>query len=703
MPHHAQLRSSLCHLGLALTVLSAVGLQGCASTPSHTTEPASVANNFGLPTGFSVKKMDLTADPRKDFPRFAAGTWLDAAKISGDMPRISAFDVMTKQTQTKVKDLISDAAKISPTAAKGSVLQQVGDFYASGMDEARLTQLGVQPLQPYMDQLTTSTSKAAQAKTLADLAVMTNDQFVFGAAIGTDINDRNQYAIYFSDSDLSIAIDNYLKPENKNIRAAYKQLIVDYMMLAGDSLNEAQAIADTVLDIEMRIASHKMTPVQRRDPNKRFVKMQFAELKALLPNFDLDTYFKTLGLPNDREVIVMELDSLRERNAILARYQGKPLQNYLRWELLRRTANYLSPEFEKPLQAFSDVLNGKTDALPRAERVANMVPTKLGHPVSKLYVDQYFPAANKVAVEEIIGRIKAEYRSRMVNNTWLTPQTRQNALAKLDKIELRVAYPSQWIDYSSVEIRRDDYLGNVLRLNRFSVERNLSKLNQAITFDEFASAGQTLPIDINAAYDPSRNGIEIPAAFLQAPVYDAKADPAINFCTVGAVIGHELTHGFDSGGRFYDGNGNVRNWWADDDVKNFKAKTEKLVKQANDFLIPPDIRMNGQLAVGENLADVGGLAMGYGALKTYLKTHPAADKKIDGLTQDQRCFLAWSQVWATKAKPEWLKQVLSTDPHSPGEYRMIAPAQHEANFYRAFGIQAGDAMWLNEAARADIW
>lgn len=688
---------------LATVLLAGFVLQGCASSGPVAPEKASIDNNFGLPTGFSVKKMDLAADPRQDFPRFAAGGWLDAAQIPADFPRISPIDVMDRQTRLQVRALIREAATKSAVAAKGSVEQQVGDFYAAGVDEARREALGVAPLTPYLAELGASRTPAEQARTLARMSTLTNDQFVFGAMIGTDTRNRDKYAVYLGDGDLSMALDNYLKPDNQAIRDAYLQMVEQYLILAGEDPLRARAIAKTVLEIETRVAAKKLTPVEQRDPNKRFVHMPYPKLKAMLPGFDLDSYFAALGLPTDREVIVVNVAAVQERGRIMADYQGQAWQDYLHWELLRRTAPYLTPEFEKPQQAFRDVVNGKTEPKPRAERVADTIATQLDHPVSRLYVDEYFPAENRVAAEEIIRRVRSEFRLRMANNAWLSDSTRQHALEKLDKVVIKVGYPEHWIDYSRVDIRRDDYLGNVLRLNQFNAERNFAKLKaDKVSYDEFASAG-TLPIVINAGYDSARNGIEIPAAFLQKPMYDAKADPAINFCGLGAVIGHELTHGFDASGRFYDGEGNARNWWQADDLAHFNERTGKLVQQADAFLIPPDIRINGQLAVGENLADVGGLALGYSALQTYLRENPQFNKPIDGFTQDQRCFIAWAQVWATKARPEWMKQVLSADPHAPGQYRMLAPAQHETNFYSAFGIRPGDPMWLDERARAHVW
>jgi len=421
----------------------------------------------------------------------------------------------------------------------------------------------------------------------------------------------------------------------------------------------------------------------------------------LLSHFDLDAFFRATGLPAQGEIIVVEADALRERDAMLADYPLDYTKAYLRWELLRRTSAYLSPAFYEQAMDFSRVMYGKIDTPPRAKLLAQEVPKQLGHPLGRLYVAKYFAPETRRDAEELVGRVKAEFRGRIEKNTWLSADTRRQALEKLDKIKIDVGYPAEWIDFSGVEIRRDDYLGNVLRINAFKARRDLARLGQPVKEDGFADPEATLPTVINAAYSMGRNGIEIPAAFLQAPFYDPKADAAVNYCALGAVIGHELTHGFDSQGRLYDALGNVRDWWTPADAQRFLAETQKLVRQADAIEVVPGLHINGQLSVGENLADVGGIALGYAALGGYLREYPQG--KIDGFTPEQRCFLSWAQTWADKSNEGWLRQKLPVDGHPPGVYRMAAPSQHEQGFYEAFGIKAGDALWLDEKDRVKIW
>jgi putative endopeptidase len=693
-------------LGAALAA-SATLLPGC-SIPTKPAEPPPAAStdasrNFGFPLGFSPSKMDTTADPRQDFRRYAGGRWLDAAKIPSDQLEISGYLVMQETVQTQLRELLQEAARTSGAAPKGTPAQQVGDFYASGMDVERLKSLGVQPLAPEFERIAKVQGPTALAETLARLQVITGNLVILGAVVSPHPQDRTRMTIYVGDASLGLGVDNYLQPDAQRIRDGYVAMIADHLVIAGWTPEAARATAQMVLAVETRVAKKKLTPLERLDPSKRFVPMPYADAKRLLSNVDLDAYFRSLGLPTGGEIVVVEVEALRERNAILAEYSPDQSRAYLQYELLRRLSAYLTPAFDVPDAAFSVVLYGKDVTPPREKQVAAGTPSLLGHPLSQLYVAKYMTPESRREVEAMVARVKAQFRARIERNGWLSPDTRAQALAKLDKTEIRVGYPSKWIDYTSVAVRRDDYAGNAMRLNEFLARRELAKLGQPVELDHFAVPGSTLPVVINAGYDPSWNGIEIPAAFLQPPFYDANADPAVNYCTMGAVIGHELTHGFDSSGRLYDATGNVRDWWTQADAKRFADETAKLAKQADAFEILPGLRLNGALEVTENLADVGGVALGYAALQEHLREHPAANRTIDGFTPSQRCFLAWGQLWAAKANEGAMRQTLPTDGHPPGVYRMAAPSQHEKDFYEAFGIRAGDRMWLDPNHRITIW
>jgi predicted metalloendopeptidase len=700
---HQASRSIQLAAGIGL-LIAVIGLAN-AQTTAGGAPPAkpTVLENFGFPYGFSVGTMDRKADPRKDFRRYAAGPWLDAAIIPSDSVRISSIDVLTKRVEAQIGAVLDDAARASPAAAKGGPTQQVGDFYAAGMDEKRLTELGATPIMPEFDRIAAVEGRKGLAETLARLATVTNDAVFFGPVVSTDNSDRTRYAVFIVDADLPLGLDNYLKPENQKIREAYARRIADTLVIAGSTPDEASASAAKILAIETRIAGKKLTPVDKRDPAKRFATMRYDEVKAMLGNVDLDALFAAMGLPTGGDITLQDREAMRERNALLAELPPADVKAYLRWELLRRMSAYLTPAFIGPNKAFSEALYGKMDIPPRNRLVAAEVESALGHPLGQLYVAKNFSPDTRKAAEELVQLVKTEFRGRIARNAWLSPATRREALTKIDRMKVRVGYPTEWIDYTGVDIRRDDYFGNVVRLNEFKLRRDVARLGKPVKEDTFAIPTSTLPTVINAAYQPQSNSIEIPAAFLQPPFYDAKADVAVNFCSLGAVIGHEFTHGFDSMGRLYDAKGNIRDWWTPGDAKHFAAEAQKLVRQAAAVEVLPGLHINGELSVGENLADAGGVSLAYAALQRHLRGHPKDNRKIDGLTPAQRCYLTWGQVWADKSNEGWLKQVLPVDGHPPGLYRMIAPAQHEKSFYEAFGIRAGDPMWLDPKNRVAIW
>ncbi len=431
--------------------------------------------------------------------------------------------------------------------------------------------------------------------------------------------------------------------------------------------------------------------------------MSHDALKTLVSNFDVDAYFKSMGLPVGHDVYVVDDGNVRERNAMLGELPLADIKVLLQWELLRGAKPYLTPEFTEPFMEFNRVLYGNIDTPKREELVAATIKQRLGHPLGRLYVEKHLTPKSKADAEGLIAQIRAEFRARLQNSAWLSASTRAYAVEKLDKIDIKVGHPDRWIDYSSVDVRRDDYFGNMLRLNEFDTRRNLAKFGNPIAEDGFADPRATLPTVVNAAYSSGRNGIEIPAAFLQPPFYTPNADAGVNYCTLGAVIGHEFTHSLDFVGRLFDANGALRDWWTPADIAAFDARSKNLISQGNAFEVLPGVHLNGQLSAGENLADIGGLMLAHRALQTHLQANPQDSRAIDGLSTDQRCFAAWSQMWAEKIQPELLRTFAATNPHPPGAYRMIAPPSNQPAFYDAFGIRAGDKMWVDPKDRVTMW
>lgn len=699
-------RSQYFAAALCAAVSIAIAPTGDAdsSPPLTSGAPLDVYNNFGFPLGFDVSKMDLSADPRQDFRRYAAGKWLDKATLPGDLGNLDSIGLVNKQVERQVATVLVDAAAASPGAKKGTPLQQVGDLYAAGMDVERLKALGATPLQPEWDRIARIDGPKALAEELARLALLTNHPVFVDVGVTLDLKDPTKYVVAAGDPDLTLpAREDYLEADLAPVRAAYVQTITDSLVLAGLPAEQAKARAAKVLAIETRIAGKKLTEERKRDVNATYQTRPYAEIKAALSPLDLDAYFQALGLPTGVDLLVTEADALNERGALLADYPLADIKDYLQWEVLRLMSPYLSPEFVDAQAPLTRALTGQAEMPKREKVVAGSVAHGVGHALGKLYVERYFPAQSRADAEAVLTKVRAELRQRLEQNTWLTAPTKSYALEKFDKIKIVVGFPDKWIDYSAVDVKRDDYYGDITRLNEFSRRRMLSRLGTPPAPDRFADPDHTLPTVVNAGYSPDMNGIEIPAAILQPPFYDPKADAAVNYCTLGAVIGHELTHSLDSFGRLFDANGALRDWWTPADIAAFDERSKNLIAQADAYEVVPGVHLNGRLSSGENLADLGGVMLGYNALQTHLKANPEDDRKIDGFTPQQRCFLAWAQVWAEKIQPELLRTHAATDPHPPGAYRMVAPARNHSGFYEAFGVRPGDKMWLDPKNRVSMW
>ena len=700
--HRSQyLAAALC-AALSVAVAPAGHADGAAPVASG---PApDVYNNFGFPMGFDVSKMDTSVDTRQDFARYAAGKWLDTATIPADLGNLDGIAVLTKQVDRQVGALLTDAAVASTSAKKGSPLQQVGDHYAAGMDIERLESLGFTPMQPVWDRIAKIDGPKALAEELARLTLLANHPVFLDVEVMLALKDPTRYVILAADPELALpAREQYLDADLAPVRAAYLQTITDSLLLAGVPAEQAKARAAKVLAIETRIAGKKLTEEQKRDFNATYQTRPYADVKAALGNFDLDAYFQALGLPTGGELLTTEFDALRERNAVLADYPLADIKDYLQWESLRLMSPHLSPRFVEAQAPLTRALTGQAELPKREKTVANSIAHVQGHNLGRLYVEKYFPASSRAEAEAILNNVRAQLRQRLEKNTWLTAPTRSHALEKVDRIKIVVGYPDQWIDYSGVDFRRDDYFGNAARSNEYIVRRSLARLGKPPAPDRFADPEHGLPTIVNAGYSPDMNGIEIPAAILQPPFYDPKADAAVNYCTLGAVIGHEFTHSLDSFGRLFDASGALRDWWTAADVAAFDERSKNLIAQADAYEVVPGVHLNGRLSSGENLADIGGVMLGYSALQTHLQANPQDDRKIDGFTPQQRCFLAWSQMWGEKAQPELLRTHAATDPHPPGAYRMISPVKNHPGFYDAFGIRAGDKMWVDPKDRVTMW
>lgn len=658
------------------------------------------ANTTGKDIGFSVKNVDTSIDPKKDFYHFAVGNWLKNAVIPDDKYRLDSFTDVFDQNAQKIQKIMDDAATKSATQPKGSIIQQVGDLYTSGMNTELINKLGINPVKPELAKIDAVSSTQELISLMADQSLI-GIPSVFVVAVGQDKKQSNVNTLYAGPF-LSLGTDFYLSPDYAEQRKAYVAYITKLLELAGEKPDQATTQAQAILDLETALAKVKLSPTEATDENLIYNKMTVAELQEKTPNIDWQKYLSVVGLSSKvKEIIVTEPKYMVAVDQLLIERPLDEWKTYLRWQILNNSASALSEDFAEAEFNFSKkTMQGLEKPEPRNQQIREIVRTILEHPTGQLFVEQYFPLATKAKAEKMVANIKAEFKIRLEQNPWMTEATRQAALNKLDKMQIYVGYPEKWLDSSNIVIERDDYFGNLLRIKQWQTRHNLDKLGQPVTVETFM--GLTRPTEVNAGYDPQGNHVEIPAGILQPPFFDAKIDDAINYCTIGAVIAHEFTHGFDSSGRLFDADGNLKDWWTAEDAEKFEAKANQLVAQYNKYEALPGLFVNGKLSLTENIADLGGITIAYSALQRQL-TDQERSTKIDGYTPNQRCFMAWGQIWKSKWRPEILRQVVLTDPHPPSEFRVTGPLVNLPEFFTTFDIKSGDPLWRDPANITIIW
>jgi len=654
--------------------------------------------------GFSVDKIDTSVDPRSDFYRFAGGRWLDSAKIPDEEVVVGQLNGLGNAIGGQIRTLLETAAASSATAQKGSVEQQVGDFYASSMDTARLEKLGFSPIKLELSRIDKMNAMSQLPAQLAHMQIQTSDVIFLIAVVTSDDHESDVNVLKIMPGPVSLGgRDSYLKEEKSAQRTAYKAYISELLQLVGVPADEAIAQSETILAMETKLIAGTLTPVESKDPNTIYNRMSPADLQKMLPSFDLNSYFQELQVASPKALVVTDTKYIQNLERLFQESSFDDIKTYLRFRLVNNASEVLSEDFlDLNHNFFLKTLRGVKKFKPRNEFMAMSLRAAFGHPVAQLYVKEYFSPESRKQVAAMVLHIREEFADRLKNNQWLDDETRDSALKKLTSMEIKIGYPEKWIDYSAVDIRRDDYYGNVTRQNLFKARRNFDKLGQPVVADGFSISGATLPTDVNAAYSPLYNHIEISAAILQPPFFFPDLDPAVNYGAIGAVIGHEITHGFDSSGRQFDASGNLRNWWTDKDAEEFTKRAEVLIKQYDEYEALPGLHVNGTLCVTENIADLGGVTLAHAALKRSLKGD-AQTETIDGYTPDQRFFLSWAHLWLSKYRPEILKLLVAGDPHPPSRFRVTGPLFHQESFYKAFGITEKDPMWLPVKDRVIIW
>jgi putative endopeptidase len=674
-------------------LLLATGLAAMSLAPLPAAEPAKP-----VAPRFSAANMDSAIDPRADFAHYAFGGWQKINPVPVDKSRWGAFNELDQFNQTALKGILETAAGHSHEP--GSVEQKVGDFFTSAMNTAAIDAAGLKPVETDLAQVAAIATPADLARTLATL----HNQGVagcFAVYVGADQKKSDINALYARQGGLSLpSRDYYFADQFEKQRAAFAEHVAKIFTLAGDPAEVAAAGAKIVFEVEKSLATNSKTPTELRDRLANYNKMPTAELAAKVPAFPLAAYLAERGIagPAAAEIIVGQpkfYEGLQEQLA------ARPLgdwKTYLRYKVLRNAAPYLAAPFEQEVFHFyGTTLQGTPAMEPRWQRAARVVDEEIGEALGQLYVAQYYPPDAKARMDAMIRNIVTIMRERLQKLDWMTEATRQKALAKFDRFYAKVGHPEKWRDYASVGIKRDNYYANVRAATEFEVKRDLAKLGQPVDKSEW---GMTPPT-VNAYFDPTANNINFPAGILQPPFFDFSLDDAVNYGGIGVVIGHEITHGFDDQGRHYDGDGNLVEWWTEDDAREFKARAQKVVDQFNGYEALPGLHVNGMLTLGENIADLGGVSVAFEALQRSLKGKER--KVIDGLTPEQRFFLSYAQLWRTNIRESELQRRIMIDPHSPGNFRAIGPLVNFPPFYDAFGIKEGDPMWVKPEDRAKIW
>ena len=646
-------------------------------------------------SGIQTQYIDPAVRVQDDFFAHVNGKWLNATAIPADKASYGIGAVLRDDIQVQVREIIE---KASADKNGGPDARKIGDLYASYMNEAKREQLGYKPLAGELAKIRGLKDKKGIPALMSHLSEVGVDTPV-GVFIAQDARDATRYAPVLWQSGLGLPDrDYYLKDEARmvDIRAKYLKHVEAMLRMVGRT-DAAKAAAD-IMAFETELAKVQWSRVENRDPVKRYNKMTIAKLGEVAPGFDWKAAADAGGLSKSDYVIVGQPTYLTGMAKTMASTDVAVLKSYLEWQLVRANAAYLSKAFVDESFAFnSTTLNGVAQNLPLWKRAVNGVESTLGEAVGKQYVAKHFPAERKARMDTLVKNLVEAYRQSIDTLDWMGPETKKEAQAKLAKFTPKIGYPNKWRDYSSLTIKPDDLVGNMMRSNAFQTRFNLAKLGKPIDREEWGMTPQT----VNAYYNSSMNEIVFPAAILQPPYFDMRADDAANYGGIGAVIGHEIGHGFDDSGSQSDGNGNLRDWWTADDRARFKERTQMLVKQYSAYSPLPGYNVNGQLGLGENIGDNSGIFIAYKAYKLSLGGKPAP--VIDGLTGDQRFFMGWAQVWRIKMRDEAMINQIKVGPHSPGMYRANGAVINHPAFHEAFGVKQGDKMYVAPKDRVSIW
>ena len=673
---------------IAMMILTTVAT-GCGEkaveTPKKEVVPA-----------IELSNMDLSINPADDFFRYANNNWLKNNPIPEEYSTYGAFTEIDQHNEILIQDIIDEVSK-DANAAQGSVAQKIRDFYNAGMDTMAIDGRGYSELQPYFDMVDGLNDKSELAGLLGKLHSDGIGGF-FNAGGGTDPKNAEMVIMHLYQGGLSLTDrDDYLVEESQEMREKYVEHVAKMFELTGTEPDAAAQKAQGILALETQLAQNSMSRVERRDPDKTYNKRIFTELQSSTPNFNWTNYFKNAGAPDFDSLNVGMPDFIAAMDNIILNTDLSTIKDYLKWKIIHGSASMLSSDLDNEnFNFYGNYLYGQEVQQPRWRRILNATSDCLGEAVGQLYVEKHFPAEAKERMLNLVGNLRVALGERIKTLDWMSDETKAKALHKLDCFNVKIGYPDKWKDYSEYEVTPESYFQNVHRAIRFETKREMAKIGKPVDKEEWFMTPQT----VNAYYSPEMNEIVFPAAILQPPFFNMDADDAVNYGGIGVVIGHEMTHGFDDQGCKYDENGNLNNWWTEEDATKFGERTKQLVKLFDEFSVRGN-QINGQLTLGENIADLGGLNVAWDA---YQMTDEAkANKSIDGFTPAQRFFISYGTIWRNNSRDKYIERQVKTDVHSPAEARVNRTLGSMPHFYEAFDIPEGTNMYIAPEERAVIW
>ena len=662
-----------------------------------------------LTSGVDTDNFDTTARLEDDFYQYACGGWMANHPLDAEHSRYGAFDVLAENALKNINGIIDSVSKNQNEA--GSLADKIATMYNIGMDSARLQEQGVAPLMPYLEEIN---ALKTREDVWAEMLRMhkRGNTVLFGVFGEADKDDASMCIAWAYQGGLGLGDrDYYLLDEgnNKKIREGYMDLMTKEFAMAGyDKMSgkKAEKLAQTVMAFETRLAKAMNTKLENRDPQGTFNRYTVEEAAAFAPNIDWKGYFETMGIMDGMKSFnIAQPKYFTEVNKVLVDTDVETMKAYFAWHEIVSAAGYLSDDFVNAnFDFFGKLMSGREENRPRWKRVTSTVEGAMGEALGQLYVEKYFPAEAKTRMETLVNNLIEALGQRIDMATWMTDATKANAHKKLSTIYVKIGYPNKWRDYSGLEIKDDSYYANVIRSNEFDMAYMFSKINKPVDKDEWLMTPQT----VNAYYNPTTNEICFPAAILQPPFFQFDADDAANYGAIGVVIGHELTHGFDDQGRQYDEKGNLNDWWTEEDAKNFDANKQVLIDAFNNCIALDDPELgkmngNGELTLGENIADNGGLHVSYLAMQNAMAKKQVNKEQMDGFTPEQRFFLAYAAVWASNIRPAAALQLTQMDVHSLGRNRVNVALPQVTEFVEAFGIKEGDGMWVAPEKRVVLW